>query len=66
VGSASRRPALKHMGVDEIWLGKRTTFLTIVSNLERGQRQRIVAACVDMWQAFTNSIHEWAPRCRII
>ena len=86
-----RRPALKHMGVDEIWLGKRTKFLTVVTNLEsgeplwfgrdrtqatldtffreelsRGQRQRIVAACVDMWQAFTNSIHEWAPRCRII
>ena len=86
-----RRPALKHMGVDEIWLGKRTKFLTVVSNLEsgeplwfgcdrtqatldnyfreelsRGQRQRIVAACVDMWPAFTTSIHEWAPRCRII
>ena len=86
-----RRPALKHMGVDEIWLGKRTKFLTVVSNLESGeplwfgrdrtqaildgffreelsrwQRRRIVAVCVDMWQAFTNSIHEWAPRCRII
>lgn len=86
-----RRPALKHMGVDEIWLGKRTKFLTVVSNLEsseplwfgrdrtqatldtffreelsRGRRQRIVAACVDMWQAFTTCIHEWAPRCRII
>lgn len=86
-----RRPALKHLGVDEIWLGKRTKFLTVVSNLEsgeplwfgrdrtqatldgffreelsRGQRQRIVAACVDMWQAFTTSIHAWAPRCRII
>ena len=86
-----RRPALKHMGVDEIWLGKRMKFLTVVSNLEsnepvwfgrdrthttldtffrealsRGQRRRIVAACVDMWQAFTTSIHEWAPRCRII
>ena len=86
-----RRPALKHLGVDEIWLGKRTKFLTVVSNLEsaeplwfgrdrthatldtffreelsRGQRQRIVAACVDMWPAFTTSIHEWAPQCRII
>jgi len=86
-----RRPALKHMGVDEIWLGKRTKFLTVVSNLEsgepvwfgrdrlqttldtffreelsRGQRSRIQAACVDMWQAFTNSIRAWAPRCRII
>ena len=86
-----RRPALKHMGVDEIWLGKRTKFLTVVSNLEsgeplwfgrdrtqatlddffreevsRGQRRRIVAACVDMWQAFTTSIHAWVPRCRIL
>jgi transposase len=86
-----RRPALKHMGVDEIWLGKRTKFLTVVSNLEsgeplwfgrdrtqatldgffreevsRGQRRRLVAVCVDMWQAFTTSIREWVPRCRII
>src|SRR6202521_2767130 len=86
-----RRPALKQMGVDEIWLGKRTKFLTVVSNLEsgepvwfgrdrlqttldtffreelsRGQRSRIHAACVDMWQAFTNSLRVWAPRCRII
>ena len=86
-----RRPALKHMGVDEIWLGKRTKFLTVVSNLEsgeplwfgrdrtqatlddffreevsRGQRRRIVAVCVDMWQAFTTSLHEWVPQCRII
>jgi transposase len=86
-----RRPALKQMGVDEIWLGKRTKFLTVVSNLEsseplwfgrdrtqatldaffrtelsRGQRSRIQTACVDMWQAFTASLTEWAPRCRIV
>jgi transposase len=86
-----RRPALKQMGVDEIWLGKRTKFLTVVSNLATGepmwfgrdrtqatldeffrtelrwgQRQRIEAACVDMWQAFTNSITHWAPNCRIV
>ncbi len=86
-----RRPALKQMGVDEIWLGKRTKFLTVVSNLDsgeplwfgrdrtqatldtffreelsRGQRSRIQAACVDMWQAFTTSIREWAPGCRIV
>jgi transposase len=86
-----RRPALKQMGVDEIWLGKRTKFLTVVSNLATGepmwfgrdrtqatldeffrtelrwgQRQRIEAACVDMWQAFTNSITHWAPHCRIV
>lgn len=89
--SQRRRPALKQMGVDEIWLGKRTKFLTVVSNLHsseplwfgrdrteatldeffrtelsRGQRRRIQAACVDMWQAFTNSLHRWAPQCRIV
>lgn len=89
--AARRRPPLKQMGVDEIWLGKRTKFLTVVTNLEsaepvwfgpdrtqatlddffrtelsRGQRSRIQSACVDMWQAFTTSIGEWAPRCRIV
>src|SRR5215469_5911683 len=86
-----RKPALKHMGVDEIYLGKKTKFLTVVSNLETGeplwfgegrqeevldeffqtqlrasQRRRIEAACVDMWEAFTNSIHHHAPQCRIV
>jgi len=86
-----RKPALKQMGVDEIYLGKRTKFLTVVSNLETGeplwfgegrrqevldeffltqlstgQRGRIEAACVDMWEAFTNSIHQYAPQCRIV
>lgn len=32
-----RRPALKHMGVDEIWVGRRTKFLTVVSNLDSGE-----------------------------
>src|SRR6202162_4357781 len=32
-----RRPALKQMGVDEIWLGKRAKFLTVVTNLESGE-----------------------------
>lgn len=89
--AARRRPPLKQVGVDEIWLGKRTKFLTVVTNLEsaepvwfgsdrtqatlddffrtalsRGQRSRIQSACVDMWQAFTASIREWAPRCRIV
>jgi len=86
-----RKPALKQMGVDEIYLGKKTKFLTVVSNLEAGeplwfgegrkqevldeffltqlsagQRRRIEAACVDMWEAFTNSIHQYAPQCRIV
>ena len=71
--------ALAQMGVDEIYLGKKDKFLTVVSNLETGeplwfgrerkkkrwtilprrserrQRQRIEAACVDMWEPFTRA-----------
>jgi transposase len=86
-----RKPALKQMGVDEIYRGKNDKFLTVVSNLEtgeplwfgkerkketlddyfrtelsRGQRKRIEAACVDMWEPFRLSIEEWAPACRIV
>ena len=32
-----RRPALKQMGVDEIYLGKKQKFLTVVSNLETSE-----------------------------
>jgi transposase len=32
-----RMPPLKHMGVDEIFLGKSTKFITVVSNLETGE-----------------------------
>jgi len=32
-----RRPPLRHMGVDEIFLGKSTKFITVVSNLETGE-----------------------------
>jgi transposase len=36
--NASRRtPALRQMGVDEIYLGKRQKFLSVVSNLETGE-----------------------------
>jgi DNA invertase Pin-like site-specific DNA recombinase len=89
--SAKRRKApLKQMGVDEIHMGKKVKFITVVSNLETGeplwfgperkkgtldeffrtqlrssQRSNIEAACVDMWQQFTDSITEWAPGCRI-
>lgn len=86
-----RMPRLKHMGVDEIFLGKSTKFITVVSNLETGkplwfgperkketldeffgsqltarQRQRIEAACVDMWEPFKSSIQQWAPHCAIV
>jgi transposase len=89
--AARKKPALHQMGVDEIYLGKKTKFVTVVSNLESveplwfglerkketldkffrtelspRQRQRIEAACVDMWEPFTTSIHEWAPNCAIV
>jgi transposase len=86
-----KKPALHQMGVDEIFLGKKTKFVTVVSNLETGeplwfglerkketldeffrtelnarQRQRIESACVDMWEAYTTSIQQWAPNCSIV
>jgi transposase len=86
-----RKPALKQMGVDEIYRGKNDKFLTVVSNLETGeplwfgkdrkketldeyfrtqsrsgQRKRIEAVCVDMWEPFRLSLEEWAPQCRIV
>jgi transposase len=89
--AARRRPALTQMGVDEIHLGKKQKFITVVSNLESGepvwfgrerkketldeffqielsvgQRMRISAACVDMWEPFRLSIEQWAPQCRIV
>jgi transposase len=89
--AARRKPALTQMGVDEIYLGKKQQFITVVSKLESGepvwfgrerkketldeffqtglstgQRMRISAACVDMWEPFRRSIEQWAPRCRIV
>ena len=89
--AARRKPALTQMGVDEIHLGKKQKFITVVSNLESGepvwfgrerkketldeffqtelrvgQRRRISAACVDMWEPFRLSIEQWAPQCRIV
>jgi transposase len=32
-----RKPALRFMGIDEIYLGKKQKFLTVVSNLETGE-----------------------------
>jgi transposase len=86
-----RKPALKHMGVDELYRGKSDKFLAVVSNLETGeplwfgndrkketldeffrteltsgQRKRIEAACVDMWEPFRLSIEQWVPGCSIV
>lgn len=30
------------------------------------RRQRLEAACVDMWEPFTKSILQWAPQCKIV
>jgi transposase len=35
--AARRKPALKQMGIDEIYLGKSGKFITVVSNLETGE-----------------------------
>jgi transposase len=89
--ASRRKPALARMGVDEIYLGKKQKFITVVSNLDNceplwfgrerkketldqffqeelsaGQRMRITAACVDMWEPFRMSIEQWAPNCRIV
>ena len=85
------KPALRHLGVDEIFLGKATKFVTVVSNLGSGeplwfgrerkketldeffrtqlnrrQRQRLEAACVDMWEPYKTSLQEWSPNCAIV
>ena len=36
------------------------------TQLSAPQRERIEAACVDMWRPFTNSIAQWAVNCRIV
>ena len=89
--ASRRKPALRQMGVDEIHLGKKQKFLTVVSNLDTGeplwfgrerkketldeffqtdlsagQRVRITAACVDMWEPYRLSIEQHAPNCRIV
>jgi len=89
--ASRRKPALRQMGVDEIHLGKKQKFLTVVSNLDTGeplwfgrerkketldeffqtglsagQRMRITAACVDMWEPYRLSIEQYAPNCRIV
>jgi transposase len=36
--ASRRKPALRQMGIDEMYLGKKQQFLTVVSNLETGSR----------------------------
>ena len=86
-----RKPVLRQIGVDEIHLGKKAKFVTVVCDLETGEpnwmgrerkqetldgflqqelsafrRQRIEAACVDMWEPYTNSIRAYCPNCKIV
>jgi transposase len=35
--ASRRKPALRHIGIDEIYLGKKQKFLTVVSNLQTGE-----------------------------
>ncbi len=85
------RKPLRHLGVDEIYLGRRDKFLTIVSDLDTGEplwagrdrkretldrfftealpparRRAVRAVCVDMWEPFTQSVHTYLPRARIV
>jgi transposase len=85
------RTPLRCLGVDEIYLGRRDKFLTIVSDLETGEplwagrdrkretldrffaealpparRRAVRAACVDMWEPFTQSLRTHLPHARIV
>jgi len=55
---------------ESLWLGRERKkeiidefFRTELSPLRRGRTE---VACVDVWEPFTTSILEWAPRCRIV
>jgi transposase len=89
--AARRKPALRQMGIDELYLGKKQKFVTVVSNLESQeplwfgeerkketldeffrtqlspkQRERIEAACLDMWKPYGLSLEDWVPGCRLV
>ena len=55
---------------EPLWFGKERKKETLdgffQTELSRGQRKRIEAACVDMWEPFRLSIGQWAPGCRIV
>jgi transposase len=55
---------------EPLWFGnerkKETLDEFFRTQLRSGQRQRIEAACVDMWEPFRLSIEEWVPKCRIV
>jgi len=55
---------------EPLWFGKERKKETLDeyfrTQLSSGQRKRIEAACVDMWEPFRLSLEEWAPACRIV
>lgn len=55
---------------EPLWFGKDRKEETLdeyfQKQLTRLQRERIEAACVDMWEPFTKSILKWAPQCKIV
>jgi transposase len=55
---------------EPLWFGRERKKETLDeffrTELNRRQRQRIEAACVDMWEPFRMSIEQWAPQCRIV
>jgi transposase len=62
---------VSNLGTGEpLWFGrerkKETLDQFFQDELSVGQRRRIEAACVDMWEPYRQSIEAWAPRCRIV
>ena len=55
---------------EPLWFGRERKKETLDeffrTELNRRQRQRIEAACVDMWEPFRMSIEQWAPQCKIV
>jgi transposase len=55
---------------EPLWFGRERKQETLDeffrTELRQRQRERIEAACVDMWEPFRKSIEEWAPQCKIV
>jgi len=55
---------------EPLWFGlerkKETLDEFFRTRLRSGQRKRIEAACVDMWEPFRLSLEEWVLGCRIV
>jgi transposase len=55
---------------EPLWFGRERKKETLDeffrTELSRRQRQRIEAACVDMWEPFRMSLQQWVPQCKIV